>query len=163
MGARFTKEQAGKLTIIENRVKLRPTKSEIVQRLELEKLQERVKKASPPPVTPIKKRSKYGNRKTVVDGITFDSAKEAKRWGELKQMVRSGLINGLDRQRKYRFEHNGILIGSYIGDFAYWKRVNGVQTYFLEDVKSEMTRKLPVYRLKKKLMLAFFEIEITET
>lgn len=32
------------------------------------------------------KRSKYGNQKTVIDGIRFDSAKEARRYVELKQM-----------------------------------------------------------------------------
>lgn len=32
----------------------------------------------------VKKLSKYGNKKTEVDGIKFDSAKEAKRYSELK-------------------------------------------------------------------------------
>ena len=38
--------------------------------------------------------TKYGNRKTTTfDGITFDSAKEARRWGELKLMQRVGIIS----------------------------------------------------------------------
>ena len=42
--------------------------------------------------------SKYNSRKTTVDGFTFDSKKEAKRYLELKQMEKDGLINDLQLQ-----------------------------------------------------------------
>lgn len=38
---------------------------------------------------------KYHNRKTVIDGITFDSAKEARRYMELKLLERAGEISNL--------------------------------------------------------------------
>ena len=46
-------------------------------------------------------RNKYGNKKTVVDGITFDSRKEAKRYQELKLLEKAGEIKDLRRQVKY--------------------------------------------------------------
>jgi len=46
-------------------------------------------------------RSKYRNRKTVVDGITFDSKREAARWQELKLLERAGEITELERQVEY--------------------------------------------------------------
>lgn len=42
--------------------------------------------------------SKYNSRKTTVDGFTFDSKKEAKRYLELKQMEKDGLIHNLQLQ-----------------------------------------------------------------
>ena len=43
------------------------------------------------------KQNKYGNEKTVVDGITFASRKEASRWQELKMLEKAGEITGLVR------------------------------------------------------------------
>jgi hypothetical protein len=112
------------------------------------------------PSSQAKKKSKYGNKKTEVDGITFDSEKEAKRYGELKIMQKAGLIGLLQMQVEYRLEVNGEKVASYIADFVYLDSQTG-QTV-VEDVKSEMTRKLPVYRLKKKLMKQIHNIEIAE-
>lgn len=44
------------------------------------------------------RKNKYNAKKTVVDGITFDSKKEASRWLELKLLERSGKISDLKRQ-----------------------------------------------------------------
>jgi len=52
----------------------------------------------------------------------------------------------------------GVKVGVYEGDFGYWQ--NGL--YFVEDVKSPYTRRQPLYRLKKRLMLALYAIEIVE-
>ncbi len=46
-------------------------------------------------------RAKYGNRKVVVDGITFDSKKEAQRYTELKLLEKTGKITGLQLQREF--------------------------------------------------------------
>lgn len=46
-------------------------------------------------------RSKYGNRKTTVDGITFDSAREARRWTELLMLVKAGDVRNLHRQYNF--------------------------------------------------------------
>ena len=107
-----------------------------------------------------KKRSKYGNKKTVVDGINFDSTKEARRYGELKMLLKAGVIGLLQMQVVYRLEVDGKLICKYIADFEYIVVSTGERV--VEDVKSAMTRKLPVYRLKKKLMRELKGIEIKE-
>ena len=45
--------------------------------------------------------SKYRNRKTLVDGIQFDSQKEANRYQELILMERAGLIRSIELQPRY--------------------------------------------------------------
>ena len=76
---------------------------------------------------------KYGNRPTVVDGIRFDSAREAARWGELELHQRAGLISDLERQVKYTLTAHGQKIGSIVPDFRYRE---GDQVV-VEDVKSK--------------------------
>ena len=53
---------------------------------------------------------------------------------------------------------NGVKVCTYIADFTY-EELGGV---VVEDVKSEFTRKDPVYRLKNKLMKACHGIDIRE-
>ncbi len=105
-----------------------------------------------------KKQSKYGNQKTEVDGIKFDSKKEAMRWQHLKHLRDTGCIFGLSRQVTFSIDINGQHICKYIADFVYANSIGEIVEY----VKSEATRKLPVYRLKKKLMKAVHGIEIVE-
>ena len=104
------------------------------------------------------KRPKYGNRKVTVGDITFDSAKEAKRWGELQFMVKAGEIKNLERQVRFPIIVNGMKVCTYIADHVYDEMAGRV----VEDVKSEFTRKDPVYRLKYKLMKACHGIDIRE-
>ena len=102
------------------------------------------------------KRSKYGNTKTEVEGIKFDSAKEAKRYQDLKIESFARTISDLKLQPVYPIEINGVLVCKYKGDFEYIR--NGVK--ILEDVKGMKT---PIYRLKKKLVKAVYGIEILES
>ena len=96
--------------------------------------------------------------RSVIDGVTFDSKKESARYSDLKLMHRAGAITDLTLQPKFDIVINGQKVCSYIADFSYVE--NGVTV--VEDVKSEMTRKLPTYRLKKKLMKAVHSIEVRE-
>ena len=100
--------------------------------------------------------SKYRAKKTVVDGIKFDSKKEARRYGELKLLERGGAITGLTLQPKFeliptiRRKGETLRKISYFADFKYYdcnKKKN-----IVEDVKSEAT-KTDVYKLKKRLFL----------
>jgi len=102
--------------------------------------------------------SKYRNTKTVVDGITFDSKKEAARYVTLKMLEKAREISELRTQVRYNIELNGTKLFAYVADFVY---VENGQT-IVEDVKSDITRKNPVYRIKKKAMKAQFGIEIKE-
>jgi hypothetical protein len=104
----------------------------------------------------IPRRAKYGNRKTVVDGITFDSLKEAKRWDYLTLLQRAGELSELRRQVRIPCIVNGALICTYIADFVYRDK-DGVE--ITEDAKGFKT---DIYRLKKKLVAACRSIEIVE-
>ena len=100
--------------------------------------------------------NKYGNKKVVVDGHTFDSKKEARRYGELKLLVKAGKIKDLKLQPKFeliptiRTEDETLRKVSYYADFRYVDVESG--KIIVEDVKSVAT-KTPVYLLKKRLFL----------
>jgi hypothetical protein len=104
-------------------------------------------------------RNKYGATAVVVDGLRFDSKREAARWGELKLLQRAGLIAELERQIRYPMLVNDQLICTYVADFRYRDRGRIV----VEDVKSAITRREPTYRLKVKLLKALHGIEVFET
>jgi len=112
------------------------------------------------------KRSKYGNTKVVMDGVKHASKKQGLRWVVLRQMEREGKIKNLRREVPYRLEVNGKLICKYIADHVYEEpliRIGGGWTELVvEDVKSEITRKDRVYRIKRKLMAAIHGIDIKE-
>jgi len=101
--------------------------------------------------------SKYHAIKTEMDGIIFASRAEAQRYGELKILEYQNHIACLELQPKYPIVVNGKKICTYIADFRY----NDLDSKWqiIEDVKGIRT---PVYRLKKKLVEAIYNIEITE-
>ena len=121
---------------------------------------------------------KYHNKKSIVDGINFDSKKEAKRYEVLKALEKAGVIHNLQRQVKYVLipaQHEptsevytkgkekgkpkkGKLIErecAYYADFVYCH--NG--HIIVEDTKGMKT---PDYIIKRKLMLYFHNIRIVE-
>ena len=108
-----------------------------------------------------KKKPKYGNKKTVVDGIKFDSLKEANRYCVLKLLDKADKIRGLEIHPLLRLVVNGRHVCDYEGDFSYYLPETGQRV--IEDVKSEITRKNRAYRIKVKLVHACYGIEILET
>ena len=106
------------------------------------------------------KESKYHNKKVTVDGITFDSKREAARWQELRSMERAGEITGLVRQVKIELIPKTKLYRAcyYIPDFAYFDKREGKTVY--EDSKGMKTKE---YLLKRKLLYWRHGIEIKET
>lgn len=108
-----------------------------------------------PKQEPSKKRPKYNARKTVIDGITFDSKKEAERYSVLKLLERSGQITELKLQVLYRLVVNDILVCKYVADFVYYDG----DAWVVEDCKGFKTRE---YILKRKLMKAVYGIVIKE-
>ena len=106
--------------------------------------------------------SKYHAKKTVVDGIEFDSAKEAKRYTKLRDMQEAGEIQGLRLQVPFEilpsFECDGVKYRGmkYIADFVYYR--DGKQV--VEDTKGWKTAE---YRMKKKLMAYMNHINIEES
>ncbi len=104
-----------------------------------------------------KKGNKYKAERTTVDGITFDSKMEARRYEELRQMESAGIIRDLVLQPRYPLVVNGHKIGTYVADFEYYDKEKDM--VITEDVKGVKT---PAYKLKKKLVWALHGVEIVE-
>lgn len=95
---------------------------------------------------------KYRNVKTELDGLRFDSKGESKRWAELCLLERAGEIKNLKRQVPFKMAINGVHICTLVADFAYFEP----DRYVVEDFKSPITAKNPVFRLKSKLFAALY-------
>lgn len=112
-------------------------------------------------------KSKYHNRKVTLDGMTFDSEKEATRWAELRCLQYVGKIYELKRQVEFvliptQRDEKGRVIEravKYIADFTY--RSSESNKLIVEDVKSPVTRTRD-YILKRKMMLYRNGIRIQE-
>ena len=112
-------------------------------------------------------KSKHGNKKTfrMVNGqkVIFDSRKEGLRFDALYLLAKAKKISELTIQPKYLLmesqTHNGIMYKSvsYIADFRYVKN----RITYVEDVKSDHTRKLATYRVKIKWFLSLYGKDLT--
>lgn len=97
------------------------------------------------------RKNKYNNQKTIVDGIEFDSKKEADYYIHLKLLKRAGEIKDIGLQQRFvlqpGFEKNGVKYQpiTYVADFVI---VNNDGTTDVVDVKGFETQ---VFKIKKKL------------
>lgn len=103
------------------------------------------------------KYSKYGAKKTIVNGISFDSKKEADRFMELFILQKANKIKNLKLQPRYelqeKFKFNGKTYRAiyYVADFEYYDIER--KATIVEDVKSKFTEKNELFRLKEKMFL----------
>lgn len=104
---------------------------------------------------PSKARRKYGNTPTCYQGREYDSAKEARRAQELDLMEKAGEIAGWIPQQPFRLA-GGI---RYVADFVVLENDG---RWRAEDVKSDGTRKIASYRMKRRLFKDKFGREIRE-
>lgn len=111
---------------------------------------------APAPIPVAPKRNKFNAKKTEVDGITFDSKREAHRYQDLKIAERCGVIKDLQRQVVYALRVNDMHICSYRADFQYVEDGDII----VEDCKGVRTRE---YQIKRALMKAIYGIDIRET
>ena len=100
--------------------------------------------------------TKYLNKKCEYQNIKFDSLKERNFFIYLKQLEEKGTIKDLKLQVKFPVVVNKKLVCSYIADFTYYDEFG----YHVVDVKSPITSKNPVFRLKKKFVEALYNFEI---
>jgi hypothetical protein len=121
------------------------------------------------------RKNKYKNKKVEIDGIVFDSKKEARRYQELLLLERNGIIKDIQRQVKFVLipaqrepdsigarggVHKGKVLEnecSYIADFVYFDNI--ANEVVVEDTKGFRTKD---YVIKRKLMLKIHGIKITE-
>lgn len=95
-------------------------------------------------------------KRKLVNGIEFDSTKEARRYQDLELMQQAGQIFELRRQVPFPIAINGMTVCVWLADFVYRQAGQDV----IEDVKGWKT---DVYLLKKKLVQAQYGIKILET
>lgn len=98
-------------------------------------------------------RSKYNAARTTVDGVTFDSAAEAREYHRLRQLEDAGKIAGLILQPKFECVVNGKKICTYRADFQH---VEGGERV-VSDVKGVQTA---AFKLKRKLVEALHGVTI---
>jgi hypothetical protein len=115
------------------------------------------------PVADTPKRAKFGNVACEVNGIEFQSKWEGQRYEELLMMERQGVIHDLSLQYPFGLEVQTptgamVRIGAYIADFVYWRG----ERMFVEDAKSSITRRHPLYVLKRKMYEGEYGVRIIE-
>ena len=105
--------------------------------------------------------NKYSNQKVVVDGITFDSKLESRKYIELKLLEKAGYIKDLELQVKFELQEKYMKRGktvraiNYIADFDIKKGKK-----IIVDTKGFRT---DVYKLKKKIFeYKYPDLEIVE-
>jgi hypothetical protein len=111
--------------------------------------------------------NKYHARKCTVDGIRFDSRKEARRYEELTILARAGAITSLELQPEFTItvvglwqeDRREVVCGRFRADFRYVDLVSG--EVVIEDAKSPATR-TTAYRLRKRLVEAIHGVTIRE-
>lgn len=112
-------------------------------------------------------KSKYGNKKIVVDGIERDSIAESNRLEQLKLLQRAGVIKNLKYQVKYELlpkqqgDYRNERPVTYIADYVYDVVMpDGSFRQVVEDCKGHKTKD---YIIKRKLMLFIHGISIKES
>lgn len=94
--------------------------------------------------------SKYGAKKTKVDGICFDSMAESEYYGRLKYELIVGKIMGFCRQPEFVLQDGDGTVIRYRADFIVWRPDGSAEVV---DVKGVET---PEFKLKEKLFRARF-------
>lgn len=106
------------------------------------------------------KKSKYNSRKVWIDGIAFDSQKEADYYCQLKLLLKSGVIDGFCRQARFVVTtgNDETKATEYVTDFIIFFPD---KTYKIVDVKGMETEvfKLKMKSLKEKYPKIKIEME----
>lgn len=109
--------------------------------------------------------SKYKNKKLLTEHGVFDSKAEYGRFLELMALQERGEISDLQRQVDFTLIPNQYINNKlieravkYKADFVYKYKGEKV----VEDVKSNYTKSLPDYKIKRKMLLYFYGIRLNE-
>lgn len=105
-------------------------------------------------------RNKYGAVRTEVDGISFASKAEARRYGELILLSKAGQIKTLVLQPRFKLIVKDVLICTYVADFQYYDVAKGCDV--VEDVKGMIA---PHSKIKMKLfqvLYPFYDFRIVK-
>ena len=94
----------------------------------------------------------------TIDGIVFDSRREAERYADLKLRERLGHISQLEVHPSWDVWFNEHKFCRYTADFNYKEK----NSLVVEEVKSSGTRRDAAYRLRKKAAELAFGFKVTE-
>lgn len=109
-----------------------------------------------------KRRNKFNAKRVTVDGIEFDSTKEANRWMHLRALEKAGQISHLERQPRFKLycgnepikiRSKGYPNGRHASvkfDFAYFDG----QARVIEDVKGGKVTATEAYKIRKAIVEA---------
>jgi len=121
------------------------------------------KKAVEMGIIPKPAKSKYRSRKTVVDGITFDSKREADYYLELKLRKKAGDILDFELQPLFVLLEGCKRNGKSIRPITYRADFRIIHKDFAVEIVDVKGMKTEVYRIKKKMLLALHpDISFTE-
>jgi hypothetical protein len=115
------------------------------------------------PIPPSVNRGRFpvvDKARRTVNGIVFDSRKEAVRYSELLLLQRAGEITSLEPQVECKVVINRKHFCTFTVDFYYVDKRRNVAVY--EEIKSSGTAKDAAYRLRRKAAELFHGIVVTE-
>ena len=105
------------------------------------------------------RKSKYGAKRTMVDGVLFDSKAEGAYYSMLKMREKAGEVSAVELQRPFPIlGPKGELICTYKADFCFWD--HKADRFRVVDVKGVET---DVFKLKRKMMRILLGIEVETT
>lgn len=93
--------------------------------------------------------NKYNAKRVEINGVQFDSKKEAQLYQKLENLQRMGIISDLQRQVRFELvpKQKDERAVHYVADYVFKEG----DKHVVADCKSAMTKKLPVYVVKRKL------------
>lgn len=108
--------------------------------------------------------NKFNAQKTIVDGIKFDSKKEANYYSQLllqkKAKNKAERVIRIECHPRFDIVINGIKIGFYKADFRVTYAYSRIVIIDVKGLKKGSAYQL--FKLKKKLVEAIYNIEIIE-
>jgi hypothetical protein len=122
--------------------------------------QERISAAQYREMFEQEKTHKYGAKRTTVDGIKFDSKREADYYCELKLLKRSGEIQDFEIQPEFVLIEDFTKFGEKVKGIKYradFKITHNDGSVEIIDVKGSKKTLTDVYKIKKKLFEARYK------
>ena len=102
-------------------------------------------------------RNKYHAKKTMFNGMKYDSKKEASKAMELTTLKKAKQIKDFESHKKIELYANGIRVCNYYADFVVTHKDGSTE---IIDIKSKVTA-TPIFRLKWKILEAQLKDELS--
>ena len=104
--------------------------------------------------------NKYKAVRTLVDGVLFDSKKEAAHYQNLRAMERCGVISGLECHKRYTLEVKGTKICDFEPDFVFMYAGGEKSAHDVKGLRKGSAYQL--FRIKARLFEALYGVRVIE-